>query len=461
MRNTFHIIEQLKKMRSSFLKMFPKLFSESAEFYNWYNFIESSQYWPEEKIKEYQWEKISSLIRFCYQNVPYYKDLFQKLQLTPESIRNFDDFKKIPFTTKEIVRKHGAAFVPVNINRSTLSLHSTSGSTGEPLGIYSSSDLATIEFAFMFHQWSRVGYQPKDLVVRVRGEELPEGKLWIYDHGTNAYVFSSYQLKPENIQAYAEQINKVQPKFLHVYPSSLWLLISLFEQHNIKLKISPKAIFCGSEKLFEYQRNKFESFFKCRVYSWLGMGEQSVLAGECEVSNNYHAFPQYSYVELIDDNGMDIAESNVQGEIVGTNLFNYTMPLLRYRTKDIGIWKNGECGCNRHWKIFSSIEGRKQEFIVTNKGEKFPIGPAIFGIHEEFFTGIRRLQFVQNEMGVLLLKIELVNNDLANTNAMVDRIYSVFDKRFKNSFKFRIITTNQFELTANGKHKFLVQNIPL
>ena len=191
------------------------------------------------------------------------------------------------------------------------------------------------------------------------------------------------------------------------------------------------------------------------------MGEQSVLAGECEVSNNYHVFPQYSYAELIDSDGTDIVEANVQGEIVGTNLFNYTMPLLRYRTGDIGSWKGDACVCNRKWKIFSSIEGRKQEIIITKKGEKFPIGPAIFGIHNNFLTGIRRLQFVQNQIGILQLKIQIMSNPAINETELVSKIYNVFEQRFKDNFELNINVTDQFEPTKNGKHKFLIQNIPI
>ena len=40
------------------------------------DFVMKSQWWSEEEIDEYQNEKLRKLINHCYNNVPYYKKLF-------------------------------------------------------------------------------------------------------------------------------------------------------------------------------------------------------------------------------------------------------------------------------------------------------------------------------------------------------------------------------------------------
>ncbi len=50
-------------------------------------FLNESQWWRSEKIKKFQLLKLKKLIDHCYKNVPYYHDLFKKINITPESIK--------------------------------------------------------------------------------------------------------------------------------------------------------------------------------------------------------------------------------------------------------------------------------------------------------------------------------------------------------------------------------------
>ena len=102
---------------------------------------------------------------------------------------------------------------------------------------------------------------------------------------------------------------------------------------------------------YSLQRELLENAFQCKIFSWYGHNERTVLAGECEKSTYYHIFSEYGIVELIDRDG-NVIEKDKSGEVVVTGFNNAAMPFIRYRTQDIGVYANKECACGRQYPLF-------------------------------------------------------------------------------------------------------------
>jgi len=81
------------------------------------------------------------------------------------------------------------------------------------------------------------------------------------------------------------------------------------------------------------------------------------------------------------------------------------------------------------------------------------VGPAIFGIHTDFWAKVRKIQLIQETAGNLLVKLETSDPSI---KSKVSELLSV---RFAKKIQFQIELTNQFERTKNGKHKFLISNL--
>ena len=62
------------------------------------------------KIETRQAEQLEALIKHAYTNIPYYHDLFRRLNLRPEDIRSQQDLQKLPVLTKQIIKNQPAAF---------------------------------------------------------------------------------------------------------------------------------------------------------------------------------------------------------------------------------------------------------------------------------------------------------------------------------------------------------------
>ena len=96
--------------------------------------MEKSQWWEKDKIEAYQIERLQKLIKHCINNVPYYKNLLQEKELAESDFNSIDDLQKLPFLTKEIIRKNTD---DIKSQKAVgLSQFNTGGSSGEPLIFY-------------------------------------------------------------------------------------------------------------------------------------------------------------------------------------------------------------------------------------------------------------------------------------------------------------------------------------
>jgi phenylacetate-CoA ligase len=429
-------------------------------FWSTYNLLKESQYWSLERIENYQMAELNRLLNYAYENVPYYKRIFKERDIKPDDIRSFKDLERIPFLTKEIIRKNTKELISKEYPLEKLKFVTTGGSTGNPLGFY--ADEKTYferEWAFMVSQWNRVGYRFGSKSVVLRGNIIKRKRRGIYQEYDpifkNLYL-STYHMNEETLTEYIRIINEFKPEFIWNYPSALTILAKFMENNNIKPLESVKALLCGSENLYPLQRELFEKVFKCRVYSWYGHTEQAVLAGECENSKYYHIFPEYGFVELI-NNGKVINNDNELGEIVATGFNNYVFPFIRYRTLDIAKYKNGSCSCGRNYKLFEKVEGRTQDLIVTRDGRLITLTALIFAQHFESFSKLKEMQIVQEKKGELIIKI-VKNPGFSDFDKkeIAERIHNAVGDGLKIKFEF----VSNITRTKSGKMRFLIQKIP-
>lgn len=453
--------EPVKRIFGILYKKLPYSVKYSKYYIYWKNLLESSKNWTEEEIRRFQICKINELIKIAKENCPYYRSSLKGISFPIRSLEYFSD--KVPFITKSDVRNSTNELINIKYKKKDLIAISTSGTTGEPLKLYYEKGMArTKELVYMNNQWRRIGYNPGDLCAVFRSALIRNrvnDKLWEYDAIKNRYFFSTFDLTEENIKKYIKKLREIRPKFLHVYPSALTIIASFMKKDNIKPINSIRGILSGSENTYPHQIKLFEDVFKCKVFRWYGLCEMSALAGSCEFSYNYHCYPTYSYVELIDEKGSIINEEDKVGEIVGTTFDNYVMPLIRYRTGDFAIYGGEKCSyCGRYNLIFKEIEGRAQEYIIDKNGNKYSLGPFIFGIHDEFWSDISSIQFKQEEKGKLIL---YGTSNSLSPSGIKSYLYSIWYPRLSGNFELEVIPLNYIKRGSIGKHKFLVQNLKI
>ena len=97
---------------------------------------------PREKIREMQLERLKHIVRYAYENVPMYKERFDKIGLKPEHIRTLKDIEKIPYTTKDDLRDNYPFKLLAVPMKKIIRIHASSGTTGKPITCgYTRADL--------------------------------------------------------------------------------------------------------------------------------------------------------------------------------------------------------------------------------------------------------------------------------------------------------------------------------
>jgi len=429
-------------------------------FWDTYNFLQESQWWSKEKLEEYQMQQLSKLLHHAYENVPYYRRVFDERDLKPKDIQEFDDLKKLPYLTKEIIKENLHDLIAKNYSKARLQHTSTSGTTGGPLKFYLDKKVSMArEWAFMLIQWKRVGFQLGDKRVILRGDivhTVNKGKFWEYNSLNRTLILSSYHMTNEVLPKYIKKIREFRPSFIHAYPSAIAILSKWMKENNIQPFQDIKALLCGSENIYSWQRKLLENIFKCRVYSWYGHAEQAVLAGECENSSHYHIFPEYGITELMGKDEKPITKDDELGEIVATGFNNYVMPFIRYKTRDIGTYCKQKCSCGRNYPLLKRIKGRFQEYFVSKSGNLVPF-PG-YGISLKVSNYIETFQYYQAKNGYVILRIVKKNGYSINDSK---KILKELTSRYGNDFDFKIEFFDNISRTKSGKYKYLIQKLPI
>ncbi|MCT8338075.1 phenylacetate--CoA ligase family protein [Methanoculleus sp. Afa-1] len=425
-----------------------------------YALLRESRGWNQEDLAAYQAEALSRLLDHAYENVPYYHRIFHERGLVPEDIRSPADLDLLPILTREDLQANLPDLKARNYPESAFEYVTTGGSTGIPVGFYYEKGVSRArEWAFMKTQWDRVGYRFTDRCVVLRGYTVgsaKDGVFWRKALFGRWLLMSSHHMTEEALPAYISEIRRFKPRFIQAYPSVAAILARYMREHEIEPFPTVRAILCGSENLYPWQRDLLTEVFGCRVFSWYGNSEQTVLAGECEESTRYHIFPEYGIVELIGRDGRPVRAPGGMGEVVTTGLINPICPLIRYRTMDVAVLGADACSCGRAYPLLEKVEGRLQEFIVT-KNRRLVSMTAV-NMHSDIFDNVAQFQFHQEREGEALLRIV---KKTGYGDRDTDRILRELERKFEGDVDVTIRFVDEIPRTRRGKYQFLIQELPL
>jgi len=418
-----------------------------------YKFLKKSQWWGRERLEAYQLQELRTLLSHAYANVPFYKELFDSLQLKPTDIKELADLQKLPFLTKDLIREHLGEIKAKNYPESSFELTRTGGSTGYPLQFYKQKGVwltRLMAYTKVLMGWAGCSFLDRSVFITGRTEP------WKYQLFGRMLVLSSFYMNEEHLPDFIQKIKAVQPKYILTYPSAITLLATYVNNHKIDKFLGVKTVICHAETLYEWQRKLIEDTFQCNVHNHYGLREQAALGGTCEY-NSFHLFPQYGITELIDGKGNPVTKEGEVGEIVGTGFHTYHFPFIRYRTGDLGVYTTEKCRCGRAFPVVKEIKGRVQDFVVSKTHALVPL-TRIHHLVAESSQQVKACQFYQDTEGELVLRLVVAPR---YTDADSKKIHKEFHKILGDGFTLTICIIDCIPLTNRGKFQFLVQKLPL
>ncbi|MCG6201305.1 phenylacetate--CoA ligase family protein [Psychromonas antarctica] len=446
-----------KKLAGLTLSVVPLEYLIGRKFRETTKLILAADKWTKDEVDAYQLEKLKQQVCNAYNKCPAYKKLYDSAGIDISSFYKLSDFKKLPLIDKAFINDNIDGLLLVDKNSADVDYVTTGGTSGVPLHFYINAGRSQIEYAYLVEGWRKTGFKLGDIkaVLRGRVTDTKAGVHQSYDPIFNEHYYSNFHMSNGDMRSYIAHIKTLKNCFLHVYPSSIYQLARFAKTENISFD-NVQAILAESENVYSEQRAFVESVFNCRYYSSYGHSEKLVAAGECEYSSNYHVWPAYGYLELLDEDGDEITQKGQVGEIVGTGFINTVMPFIRYKTGDFADYVGQFCDkCKRNHLIIKDIRGhRVQEHLVAK--DHSLISWTAVNMHDDTFDNVLQYQFYQDTPGVAVIKIK-TGNGFNDENKQ--RIISNINGKLQGRVEVSVIQVDDIQLTERGKSVFVDQRI--
>ena len=329
---------------------------------------------PHEKIRELQNEKLLKQVKHVWENVPYYRAKMQEKGVTPDDIKSQDDLYKLPFLTKDDLRKaypYGLMGKPL---KDCVRIQSTSGTTGQRVvAFYTQHDI---------HIWEEMcaraivaaGGTNEDVVQVSYGYGLFTGGPGL-NGGSHLLGSLTIPTSSGNTDRQIMFIKDLSATILCCTPSYAAFIGERMKEMGMKPDDIPlKAGIFGAEAWSEEMRRDIEATMGIKAYDIYGLTE---LCGpgvsfECEDQHGMHINEDYFIAEIIDPKTGEVLPEGSLGELVFTSLDKEAFPLMRYRTRDITSLTHEKCPCGRTHVRMTKLKGRTDDMLIIRGVNVFP-----------------------------------------------------------------------------------------
>jgi len=159
-----------------------------------------------------------------------------------------------------------------------------------------------------------------------------------------------------------EQLNRYQPEVVFTYPSFARRLIE--EQEAGRLRIHPRRVASTAEVLADDVRTRVHQTWNALVLDSYGITEGGLLGTECDAANGIHIAEDMVVFEVVDERNRRVPDGTPGCKVLVTNLFNRTLPLIRYEISDLATLETSPCRCGRPYARVTAIEGRREDYLV-------------------------------------------------------------------------------------------------
>ncbi len=421
-------------------------------------FLKSVEYNTPEQLQRLQDEKLSQLLLHSYKNVPYYRKILSQSDVIKDEKVVLENFNKIPILTKEIIRREGRNLYSKDYKQRRAYHNSSGGSTGEPVDFLQDKKYQAWGLAgrFLYNSWTGKDIGESELKLWgserdiLAGKDTPQTRLrqWLF----NTHLLNTYRMSKENMYRHIIRWNQIRPRLVWAYTDSMYRLSRFVETENLKVH-SPTSIICTTAKLLPEMRQHIERTFGCKVFDQYGSREVGTVASECEKQQGLHIFTPLQKLEIFDSEGEAVKGENV-GEIIITNLTNYSMPLIRYKIGDTGCFLSQRCPCGRGFPLLKEISGRVFAHFVKKDGGV---------VHSQFFVGlfffkpwVREFKVIQKEYDFIEVLVALEKQaDKNDIDVITDKIKQVMGEDCRVEFKF----VDEVPPTASGKYIYTISEV--
>jgi phenylacetate-CoA ligase len=304
----------------------------------------------------------------------------------PEAIRSLDDVARLPFSWKDDLRDSYPFDLLAVPREQVVRLHASSGSHGKPTVVgYTRADLEAWT-ELMARCMTMAGVRPGMVLHNANAYGLFTGGLGFHAGGERIGA----TVIPVSGGLSARQamlLSDLGGQVLTSTPSYALVIAQAVRAAGLDpAELSLELGLFGGEPWTDAMRAQIERELALTAVSFYGLSEMCGpgVAAECFARNGLHVQEDHFLVEVVDAESGERLGEGEQGELVFTTLAKEALPLIRYRTGDIGAVDSSPCECGRTLARVTRLVGRRDDMLIVRGVNLFPsnVEHLLLGVEE-------------------------------------------------------------------------------
>ena len=403
-----------------------------------------------EEMAAYQLQALQDILVHAGAQVPYYRDLFRSVGFNPAGIKGIDGLKQLPLLDKEILRARLPDLLAEGAG--PLIERRTGGSTGPRVKLYYDAQALDITAAAHMMAMEQCGKKNGEPEIHFASRTLnvvpwrDRVKEYAKSIALNRRTIFVDLFAPDRYERILAAIKSMRPKLVQGYPSIVFALACYCEKQAMPVHGLFPVFESEGETVSDLQREKIERVFGAKVFNRYGNAEFGVIAHECHLHDGLHVRSDLFVAETVP------VEDGVGGleEIVVTGLTNRGMPLIRYRTGDLGSVDNAPCRCGSPFPRLKKLQGRVHD-LIRLEGLGY-LSTAVLLNCIERVGGVLNFQVMQMPDGIRLCVVPDADYSLERIFALQKMVWK--NHGFSHS-RIDIDIVERLNLSPQGKFRYV------
>jgi phenylacetate-CoA ligase len=336
--------------------------------------------WPAERLAEHRRRELRRLILSARHYSPWHRQ-----RLAEVDVDRLDEsgLAQLPVMTKDQLMDNFDGIVTeerLNLDRCNAHLESltedaylfdryhvvaSGGSTGRRgVFVYDWFGWITMYLGMKRYELQRQANERRDhqgpvvLAAVAAGRASHASKALLQSFGSADFVMRGVPIT-RPVDEIVAGLNDIDPDVVFAYPSALLPLAE--EARAGRLRIRPRRILVGAEPLLPEIRETAEATWGVPVLNHYGSSEAGGMGISCGAGSGLHLVEDLSIIEAVDENGRPVAPGERSAKVYMTNLYNHTLPLIRYEITDEVTLTPGTCPCGSAHRLIEDPQGRLDE----------------------------------------------------------------------------------------------------
>lgn len=404
-----------------------------------------------EALQQHQETRLKQLLKHAYSSIPFYRQLYDQVGFHPDEFLSLSNLSLIPMVTKTMLRKADPATLQPADTTRNLYL-STSGSTGEPVGLYKSNESLWLFMAAAFIQyrhWSRFADLKSPLYIL---DETPGNIDYVLGDLLRTFAMEDRFLSAfANVQHIHDAIETFQPDYISSYPSVLRSLSLHTGTDPSQHYASVRIINLTSEMLDSHTRKLItQAFPQARIIETYTATEAGFMGYQCLDAGGFHLTEDLGIYELL-----PLENHPSLHQLIVTDLTNFATPLIRYSgLNDLVTAAPSPCACGSHHLRIENLHGRVIDTITLPDGSS--VTPYLLTNIVAEIPGIQKYQIIQITSTEFHIKVVmdslLVKSSSDQLATLQTEIQSAFQKALGETIRCQVSAIDDIQ-PQPGHHK--------